>query len=176
MSKLAADITDVLGKLKLTTQKRNPKRDEHNLAYQFSMGVSSNASNAVNFELGTPWVRAIPGRPGRAANVRPVLENPRIPAWKKEIWKLCVSLITQISPNWAGEKEEFGVSISKIDSPDHFVLNHVDERDVCRQIAVFLGDFSGAYLRLFSPSGESVDVNLSPRAWFLIWTVDFLTS
>ena len=159
---LVHKLTDHLVKIKISTQKRNKERNEHNLAFQFSMGVSSNAANATGFELGTTWVREIPGRPGRAAFVRPVLEDPRLPAWKKEIWKLCVDLITKIDPQWAGVKEEFAVSISKINSPFHFVRNHVDKDDVCRQVVFFLGDFSGAYLRLFSHSGDFEDVNLFP--------------
>ena len=162
---LADQLTVHLKNVSLTTQDRDKKRVKHSIAWQLGLGNSSNAKNAKYFKVGEPFVREIPSRPGRCARVRPVLENPNIPAWKKEIWILCSRLITLLNKEWAGEKEEFSVSLSRLDSPDQFVLEHVDGFDICRQIVIYLGDFSGARLRLHSdPKGKGAfeDVELFP--------------
>ena len=162
-SRLAATARTILVQLNnvdLDTQKRDGK--DFGLAWQFSMGITTNAAGATGFELDREHVYPVPGVPGRAAKIVPVLNNPNVPDYQQEIWKNCVSLILQINKNWAGVKQEFGVSISKLDSPDQFVHVHVDPRDVCRQIAVFLGNFSGAFLKLYSASGTFEEVELYP--------------
>ena len=118
--------------------------------------------NGTGFALGDPFVRPHPSAPHLAVFVRPVLENPHIPIWKKEIWRLVFSLITILNRQWAGDLEEFSVSISRLDTDEQFVKWHVDSHDVCRQIAVFLGDFTGASLRLYSERGDYTDVVLQP--------------
>jgi len=157
---LCASLSMLLWQVKCSSQKRDKKKQTvHRLKWQFSMGVSCNALDATGFPDPHNF------RIGRGVYLTPVKESD-LPQWKKDIWALCLELVKSLDSEWVGEDEEIGVSVSCIDSKGFYhVKKHKDSDDVSYQWAVFLGDFSGAMLRLFKEDGETVllDVVLQPN-------------
>jgi len=152
-------LSHLLWRVRISSQTRNKTQTEHRLKWQFSLGVSCNALDATGFTDPHNF------RIGRGVHLTPVNERD-LPQWKKAIWVLCLELVKSLDSEWVGENNEIAVSVSCIDSNGHYyVKKHKDSEDMSYQWALFLGDFSGAILRLFEENGETVllDVVLKPN-------------
>jgi len=156
---LCRRLSYLLWDVKSTVQTRNKKTQSvHRLKWQFSLGASCNAMNATGF------TEPHNSRIGKGVHLTPVEERD-LPRWKVDIWVVCLEIIKLLDPAWVGDYDDIAVSLSCIDSNGHYhVKKHKDSDDLTYQWAIFLGDFSGAMLRLFKEDGETVlmDVVLKP--------------
>ena len=140
------ELTVSLQKVKCTSQKRNKNRKTFSLAWQFSMGRST---NALMLEHPRLFCHPHPFRPGVGVWMGNVLETAR-PKWMKELYTLANDLLILIDPVYAAHGD-WVVNFSCMNHPNkHYVLKHVDEKDVTFQYGVVLGDnHEGGDLRLW---------------------------
>ncbi|KAL7578829.1 hypothetical protein ACA910_016049 [Epithemia clementina (nom. ined.)] len=118
-------------------------RKTFNFEWSFVVGQTTNALRAKHFETPHNFL------PNQGVYTVPVSERQGMPEWKKSLWCLASRLLEFIDPDFAKD-EHYVVSFSCIKDKSQYVRRHRDTKDISFQYALGLGDYHGAFLRVYT--------------------------
>lgn len=131
------------------------KRRVFNCKFSFTVGYNTGAKNSNNF----PYPHKF--KKGKGVHFRKI-EDMTYEPYEMVLWFLCRRIIKLIDKKFASG--QYVVSFSKIDDPKHFVKKHIDKQDITYQYAMALGNYKGAFLRIYDEHNKVIgDYNYRRR-------------
>jgi len=126
--------------------------ERFNLRWSFSCGHTTNVKTFLGFRDHPHNIKE-----GIFLTLGCCLKHPMekdfIPVWKKELYCLGSKFFAEFIPSFVSH--QYMIHFSRMDSRDHYVRLHVDERDISSQYAIYLGTWKGASLVCYSSSSQS---------------------
>ena len=138
-------------------QHRDAKKKAHfDLCGSFQIGLGSTQVGNLQFVGTTASGHIRHNFKNTAAFVRPVSQQDKPVLWK-EAYKRAMRILRRIDPAYAAG--ETIVQFAHMNSPDHYVREHVDRDDISFQYALSLGRYEGATLRAIDAGGKAHDID-----------------
>ena len=144
-------------KLFRTQHRDGKKKRKFSLKGSFKLGTGSTNPGNLQHVQKKPHHFVRHQFRNTAAYVAPVKDQKKSRV-KKEAYRLASEIILRLDPDFAAG--DYLINFSRLnDALVQYVKKHIDKHDIAAQLALGLGDYTGAALRIYDATGNYKDVD-----------------